>query len=155
MNDRTEQQNYCMSSFFIHILTGPQFESHTSLIQSRYRAESTMTVCCGFNIIMFMCNASDVQPGLLAEQFLGLGIVDQDLIQVFLVQDEEIGKAVRDHVCCAPVNPANCKQTANQRDQSVRTLDATITVRHGKLAAPLIVATFNFFLLFFFFFYLW
>lgn len=76
---------------------------------------------------MCMCSASDVQPGLLAEQFLGLRIVDQDLIQVFLVQDEEISKAMCDHICCAPVNPAYCKQTANQRDQSVRMLNAKIT----------------------------
>lgn len=42
--------------------------------------------------------------------------MDQDLIQVFLVQDEEIGKAMSDYICGAPVTPAYCKQTANHRN---------------------------------------
>lgn len=62
-----------------------------------------------------MCSAVDVWPGLLAQQFLGFGVVDQDLIQVFLVQDEEIGKAMGNYICCAPVTPTYSQQTANHR----------------------------------------
>lgn len=41
--------------------------------------------------------------------------MDQDLIQVFLVQDEEIGKAMGNYICCAPVTPTYSQQTANHR----------------------------------------
>lgn len=56
------------------------------------------------------------RPGLLAEQLLGLRVVDQDLVQVFLVQDEEIGKTMSDHIGCASVAPTYCQQTAGQRE---------------------------------------
>lgn len=39
--------------------------------------------------------------------------MDKDLIQVFFVQDEEIGKAMSDHIGCAPVDSTDCKQTEN------------------------------------------
>lgn len=59
-----------------------------------------------------------VRPGLLAQQLLGLGVVDQDLVQVFLVQDEEVGEAMSDHVGCASVSATNRQQTASQRERS-------------------------------------
>lgn len=50
--------------------------------------------------------------GLLPEELLGLGVVHQDLRQVFLVQDEEVGEAVRLDVGSASVPSASCQQTA-------------------------------------------
>lgn len=41
--------------------------------------------------------------------------MDQDLVQVFFVQDEEISKPVSDDICRAPVAPTHCQQTANNR----------------------------------------
>lgn len=58
---------------------------------------------------------SSVQPGLLAEELLRIGVVHQDLVQVFFVQDEEICKAVSDDVGGAPVAPPHCQQAANHR----------------------------------------
>ena len=55
-------------------------------------------------------------PGPLAEHPLRLGVVHQDLIQVLLVQNEEVGKAMSDHVGRAPVPPAHRQQTAKYRD---------------------------------------
>lgn len=49
--------------------------------------------------------------GLLPEELLGLGVVHQDLRQVLLVQDEEVGEAVRLHVGGAPVPSAPRQQT--------------------------------------------
>lgn len=56
------------------------------------------------------------QPGFLAQQFLGLRVVDQDFIQVFFVQDEEISKTMSNYICCPPVTPTNCQQTADKRN---------------------------------------
>lgn len=50
--------------------------------------------------------------GLLPQELLGLGVVHQDLRQVLLVQDEEVGEAVRLDVGSAPVASAPCQQTA-------------------------------------------
>lgn len=47
--------------------------------------------------------------GLLAEEFLGLGVVDQDLCQVLLVQDEQVGEAMCLHIGCASVASTPCK----------------------------------------------
>lgn len=49
------------------------------------------------------CRVADARPGLLAQEFLGFWVVDQDLIQIFFVQDEEVGEAVGDDVCRASV----------------------------------------------------
>lgn len=49
--------------------------------------------------------------GLLPEELLGLGVVHQDLRQVLLVQDEEVGEAMRLHVGGAPVSSAPSQQT--------------------------------------------
>lgn len=49
--------------------------------------------------------------GLLPEELLGLRVVHQDLRQVLLVQDEEVGEAMRLHVGCAPVASAPRQQT--------------------------------------------
>ena len=49
--------------------------------------------------------------GLLAEEFLRLRVVNQDLCQVLLVQDEEVSEAVRLNVGCTSVPSAPCKQT--------------------------------------------
>lgn len=49
--------------------------------------------------------------GLLPEKLLGLGVVHQDLRQVLLVQDEEVGEAVRLHVGGTPVPSAPRQQT--------------------------------------------
>lgn len=54
---------------------------------------------------------ADARPGLLAQEFLGFRVVDQDLIQVFFVQDEKISKAVGDDVCRAPVTATYWQQT--------------------------------------------
>lgn len=48
--------------------------------------------------------------GLLAEEFLGLRVVDQNLGQVLLVQDEKVGKSMGLHIGCASVATAPCKQ---------------------------------------------
>lgn len=45
--------------------------------------------------------------GLLAEQFLRLWVVHQDLSQVLLIQDEEVGESVRLHVGCTSVSSAS------------------------------------------------
>lgn len=50
-----------------------------------------------------------------AEQLLGLWVVDQDLSQVLLIQDEQVGKSVCLHVGSAAVSSASCQQTGNQR----------------------------------------
>lgn len=70
---------------------------------------------CFHDSDIFSYRVINVWPGLLAQQFLGLRVVNQDLIQVFLVKDEEIGKAMGNYICCAPVTPTNCEQTANQK----------------------------------------
>lgn len=49
--------------------------------------------------------------GLLAEEFLGLWVMDQDLRQVLLIQDEEVGESVRLHVGCTTVSSTSRKQT--------------------------------------------
>ena len=52
-----------------------------------------------------------LSPGLLAEQLLRLGVVDQDFVQVLLVQDEEVSEAVGDHVGRASVTAPYCQET--------------------------------------------
>lgn len=54
--------------------------------------------------------------GLLAQQLLGLGVVDQNLCQVLLVQDKQVGEAVRLHVGGAPV-PSAPRQQADQSER--------------------------------------
>lgn len=57
--------------------------------------------------------------GLLAEEFLGLWVVDQDLRQVLLVQDEQVSETMSLHVGRASVASAPCKQ-ADQSQHVVR-----------------------------------
>lgn len=49
--------------------------------------------------------------GLLAEEFLGLWVVNQDLRQVLLIQDEEVSKSMCLHVGCPSVPSASRQQT--------------------------------------------
>ena len=59
---------------------------------------------------------SALSPGLLAEQLLGLGVVDQDLVEVLLVQDEEVSESVGDHVGRASVTSAYRQETGQHFD---------------------------------------
>lgn len=54
--------------------------------------------------------------GLLAEEFLGLWVVDQDLRQVLLVQDEQVSEAMSLHIGRAAVASAPCKQADQSQD---------------------------------------
>lgn len=59
--------------------------------------------------------------GLPAEEFLGLWVVHQDLCQVLLIQDEEVGESMRLHIGCTSVPSASRQQTdQSQRDTNFR-----------------------------------
>lgn len=71
-----------------------------------------------------------------AEQLLGLWVVDQDLSQVLLIQDEQVGKSVRLHVGSAAVSSASCQQTDNQRQgTAVSHVTTSISGRGSRYAA--------------------
>lgn len=63
--------------------------------------------------------AAGASLGLLAEELLGLRVVDQDVRQVLLVQDEEVGEAVSLHVGRASVASAPCQQADQSQDGGV------------------------------------
>lgn len=50
--------------------------------------------------------------GLFTQQLLRLWIMHQNLVQVLLIQNEEVRKAMSDDVCCSAISPPCCQQAA-------------------------------------------
>lgn len=73
--------------------------------------------------------------GLLAEEFLGLWVVNQDLRQVLLIQDEEVSKSMRLHVGRPSVPSASRQQTdQSQTSERERQTDVIISLNANMLA---------------------
>lgn len=71
--------------------------------------------------------------GLLPEELLGLRVVHQDLRQVLLVQDEEVGEAMRLDVGSASVPSTSCKQTAEGKRRATELCKMNCFFRGGEI----------------------
>lgn len=57
----------------------------------------------------------DSVPGLLPEQLLRFRVMHQNLIQVLLVQNEEVGEPMGHHIGCAPVPAPDGQQAGIEK----------------------------------------